>query len=125
MSRFGRLPSTLAIGIVVLAFFSWWAPKGISKLSSQSNDCRSQLSPKGSYRVDVCRPAPPYFSFSKEMPRFIRFYNQRTQQELGESAIIDFVGRGEIFWPTENRLSIMVGGGDGGLELKVNKADGG
>jgi hypothetical protein len=125
MSRFGRTPTLLGIATLALMLFSWWAPKGISKLSAQSNDCQTQLSPKGNYRVDICRPALPYFSFTKEMPRFVRYYNQRTQEVLGESAIVDLAGRGEIFWPIESRLSIMVGGGDGGLELKVSKADGG
>jgi hypothetical protein len=115
----------LGLGAFALMLFSWWAPKGISKLSAQSNSCQTLLSPKGSYRVDICSPALPYFSLTKEMPRFVRYYNQRTQEVLGESAIVDLVGRGEVFWPIETRLSIMVGGGDGELELKVSKADGG
>lgn len=114
----------VAIG-ALFAAYALWAPKGISRMSSAESDrCVVQISPKGSYRVDICRPALPYVSFTKEMPRFVRFYDQRTQQIIGESNIIDMAGRGEVFWPNEGRLTIMVGGGDDAPEIKVKDLDG-
>lgn len=83
-----------------------------------------QVSPKSSYRVDICKPSLPYVTLSKEMPRFVRFYDQRLQQIIGESDIIDMAGRGEVFWPQTGRLTIIVGGGDDAPEVAVKKLDG-
>ncbi len=121
----GRNRMLIAVIGGLVAFYAVWAPKGISRISSaESNHCVVQISPKASYRVDICRPALPYISFTKEMPRFVRFYDQRTQQIIGESNIIDMAGRGEVFWPNEGRLTILVGGGDDAPEIKVKDLDG-
>jgi hypothetical protein len=117
-----RVFSYLIMALAMAAIYAFWAPKGISRLSS--NSCIVQVSPKGTYRVDICTPSLPYISFSKEMPRFVRFYDQRTQQMLGESDILDMDGRGEVFWPHQERLSILVGGGDGSPEMAVKDVDG-
>ena len=115
----------IALFCVLLVAFVCWAPKGLSRtLLASSNACFTQISPKGSFRVDICRPSFPYFSFNKEMPRFVRFYDQNTQQILGESDILEMSGRGEIFWPQVARLTIMVGGGDNAPEVSVQHLDG-
>ncbi len=89
-----------SILFVLVAAYALWAPKGISQLNvAPNNGCVVEISPKGTYRVEICRPALPYFSFSKEMPRFVRFYDQRSQEILGESDILEMSGRGEVFWP--------------------------
>lgn len=111
--------------LALLTFCAWWAPKGLSRwLPSEKNGCIAQVSPKGSYRVDICRPAFPYVSFNNSMPRFVRFYDQRSKKILGESEILDMSGRGEVFWPQAGRLSILVGGGDGAPEVDVSTLDG-
>ena len=58
------------------------------------------------------------------MPRFVRFYDLQTHQIIGESDILDMSGRGEVFWPLAERLTIIVGGGDNSPEVKVQHLDG-
>jgi hypothetical protein len=58
------------------------------------------------------------------MPRFVRFYDLRTQQMLGESDIVEMAGRGQVYWPNESRMSILVGGGDDSPEMPVKTPDG-
>jgi hypothetical protein len=116
-----------AIACALVAVYAAWAPKGMSRGSAgttANNNCVAQVSPQGTYRVDICRPSLPYVSFSKEMPRFVRFYDQRNLQILGESNIVDLAGRGEVFWPKEGRLTILVGGGDNSPEVAVKDIDG-
>jgi hypothetical protein len=121
----GRKRIYAAVVVMIFAIYAGWAPKGMSRISSApSSTCVMEVSPKGTYRVDICRPALPYISFTKEMPRFVRFYDQRSQKIIGESNIIDMAGRGEVFWPNEGRLSILVGGGDDSPEIKVKAVDG-
>ena len=115
----------VAAAVGVLAAYGVWAPKGMSRWrAAENNGCVVQISPRGSYRVDICRPAFPFVSLNNSMPRFVRFYNQRSQKILGESEILDMSGRGEIFWPQASRLSILVGGGDGAPEIAVTTLDG-
>ncbi len=115
----------IAVFFVMFMVFAVWAPKGISTTMFASKDaCFTQLSPKGSFRVDICRPSFPYLSFTKDMPRFVRFYDQHTRQILSESDILDMSGRGEVFWPLAERLTIIVGGGDNSPEVKVQHLDG-
>ena len=115
----------IALFFVLLVAFVCWTPKGLSRtILTSSNACFTQISPKGSFRVDICRPSFPYFSFNKEMPRFVRFYDQKTQQILSESDILEMSGRGEIFWPQVGRLTIMVGSGDNAPEVSVQHLDG-
>ena len=94
--------------VLLLAAFALWAPKGLSRpASAGSTHCAAEISPKGSYRVEICRPAFPYVSFGKSMARFARVYDQRSQQLLGETDIVEMSGRGEVFWPQLGRLSIL------------------
>jgi hypothetical protein len=58
------------------------------------------------------------------MPRFVRFYDLRTQQMLGESDIVEMAGRGQVYWPDKSRMSILVGGGDDSPEMPVKEPDG-
>ena len=114
-----------ALGLALLVSVALWVPKGLSRwLPPETNGCITQVSPKGSYRVDICRPVFPYISLNKSMPRFVRFYDLRAQKLIGESDILDMSGRGEIFWPLDGRLSILVGGGDGAPEVSVPTLDG-
>ena len=111
--------------LALLVAVALWVPKGLSRwLPPEKNGCITQISPKGSYRVDICRPVFPYISFNKSMPRFVRFYDQRSKKMLGESEILDMSGRGEIFWPIADRRSILVGGGDNSPEIAVTTLDG-
>jgi hypothetical protein len=113
-----------ALFCLLLTTYAFWAPKGLSRISFlSSNACVAEISPKASYRVEFCRPSFPYVSFDKSMPRFVRFYDQNTQELLGESDIIEMSGRGEVFWPREERLTILVGGGDNSPEMKVPHID--
>ncbi len=125
MRKKSRVLAYFALFVVLALAYAWWAPKGMSRLAAlEGHYCVNEVSPKGSYRVDICRPAFPYLSFSKDAPRFVRFYDQRAQRLLGESDVVEMAGRGEIFWPSESRMSILVGGGDDSPEISVNALDG-
>jgi hypothetical protein len=120
-----RWKLTLAVGIVIAAGYSLWAPKGMSRvLPKDDNGCATTLSPKGRYRIEICRPFFPYVSFSKDMPRFVRFYEQASGRLIGESDIVEMANRGKIFWPTSANLVITVGVGDDAPEVRVDKPDG-
>lgn len=120
-----RIITISAIVLVLIVMIGLLAPKLVCQSEpADGNACASQVSPQGSYRVDICKPAPPYFSLSQEMPRCVRFFDQRTQKILGKSDIVDMAGRGEVFWPTAERRSILVGGGDNAPEIRVEKLDG-
>jgi hypothetical protein len=125
MSTRPRTVAIAACAVMLLTAYVFWAPKGMSRPASSGNkDCVAEISPKGTYRIETCRPAFPYISFGKSMARFVRFYDQRTQQLLGESNIVEMSGRGEVFWPQADRLTILIGGGDGSPEIAVKDADG-
>ena len=111
--------------VALAALYAWWAPKGLSRvLPRENNGCFSQMSPKGSYRVDICQPAFPYPLFSKDMPRFVRFYDERSQKILAESDVLEMSGRGKVSWPRADRMTILVGSGDGSPEVSVSTLDG-
>lgn len=69
------------------------------------------ISPDGHYRLEYLRPGPPYlFSMTKQYPRFVRLYDNRTGRLLSESDIVDMNGgNGEIYWPTKEMPTIRVG----------------
>lgn len=109
---------------VLAALYAWWAPKGVSRvLPRDSNGCLTQMSPRGSYRVDICQPAFPYVFFGKDMPRFVRFYDERAQRILAESDVVEMSGQGKVSWPRADRMTILVGGGDGSPEVGVSRLD--
>jgi hypothetical protein len=115
------LPVTLAVAVG----YSVWAPKGLSRvLPADGNGCTNTQSPKGRYRIEMCRPFFPYFSLSKDMPRFVRFYENAPDRLLGESGIVEMANRGKIFWPTTGNLVITVGVGDDAPEIRVDRPDG-
>lgn len=69
-----------------------------------------EVSPKGYYRLEYLKPGPPYFfSMTKQYPRFVRLYDNRTGALLGESDIVDMNGNGEIFWTSKDSPRIRVG----------------
>ena len=70
-----------------------------------------EVSPLGYYRLGYFRPGFPYmFSLTKQAPRFVRLYDNRTGEELGESKIVEMNGGlGEVFWASKDDPNIRVG----------------
>jgi hypothetical protein len=68
------------------------------------------ISPKGYYRLEYMIPGFPYlFSMTTSMPRFVRLYDNRSGELLGESEIVELSGNGRIFWPSKYSSRIRVG----------------
>ena len=93
-----RRAAWIGLGIAALLLaYGVWAPKGLSRvLPAERSGCQVHLSPKGWYRVEECRPAWPYLSLTKDLPRFVRFYDQRSGRLLGESRILEAANVGSV-----------------------------
>ena len=102
----------------LLLAYGVWAPKGLSRvLPAEQSGCQVHLSPKGWYRVEECRPAWPYLSLTKDLPRFVRFYDQRSGRLLGESRILEAANVGSVQWPIAAVPKIQFAGGGGDAEV--------
>lgn len=69
------------------------------------------VSPKGQYRIVTIRPN--IFGFyhynDKASPAFVRLFNNKTGELLGESDIVDILGNGRVSWSEHDAEYIMVG----------------
>lgn len=116
--RRGAWPLVVGTLLVLAIAYGLWAPRGLSRvLPAGSNGCQTHVSPKGWYRVEECRPAWPYLSLTKDLPRFVRFYDHRTGRLLGESRIIESANAGGVQWPIATVPKIQFAGGVDGAEV--------
>jgi hypothetical protein len=96
------LLTLLATGAIYIAICG---PKSFAKSDF------TVISPKGHYRLEFLAPGFLYvFGLTKEMPEFVRLYDNRTGKMLAESDIVDLSNNGEILWPSKLTPYIHVGG---------------
>jgi hypothetical protein len=75
-----------------------------------ANKVDQDVSPKGYYRLEYLKPGFPFLlRITKQMPRIIRLYDNRSGKLLGESDIVDLNGNGEIFWASKDNPNIRIG----------------
>jgi hypothetical protein len=92
--------------IALLICASWWSGKHLATLNYED------ISPKGYYRLENWGSSSFSFqSWDKEVPAFVRLYDNRSGRLMGESDILDLHGDGEIFWPIDVVPAVRVGGG--------------
>jgi hypothetical protein len=98
----------LSMGLLSLMAMAWFSIYGPTVFGKPAG---TYVSPKGFYRLEYVIPGPPYmFSLSKQSPRFIRLYDNRTGKLLSQSDIIDTNGgNGRIRWPSKEVPAILVG----------------
>ena len=93
-----------------------WAPKGLGRIDYVD------YSPNGVYRVEIWSPSVfSTWSWRRfgSAPGFARVYSSWRHELIGETEIFDMNGNGEISWPRCDRLSVVVGLGDGSHEVPL------
>jgi hypothetical protein len=90
--------------IALLICASWWSGKHLATFGYKD------ISPKGYYRLELWEASSWSFqSWDKEVPAFVRLYDNRSGKLMGESDILEMIGNGEIFWPVDTVPTVGVG----------------